>query len=131
MKNQRLNVLGRKVNSMGLTEYHFSNLEEKQQFVEGPITVERLMNGIDLYACDDTEITIDTLNVIISYGKDSDGNDIRQHIFGNCFFAAVDENGKTVELSKEQLATLIEHSRYGYLKANGNRIMHIDMSAFF
>lgn len=131
MKNQRLNVLGRKVNSMGLTEYHFANLKEQQEFLEGPITVVGLMNGIDLYASDDVEATIDTLNVIVSYGRDDYGDDIRQHIFGNCYFATVDENGKTVELSKDQVATLIEHSRYGYLKANNNRIMNIDMSAFF
>lgn len=131
MKNQRLNVLGRKVNSMGLTEYHFANLKEQQEFLEGPFTVVGLMNGIDLYASDYIEATIDTLNVIVSYGRDDYGDEIRQHIFGNCYFATVDENGKTVELSKDQVATLIEHSRYGYLKANNNRIMNIDMSAFF
>lgn len=130
MKKHRLNVLGRKVNSMGLTEYHFANLKEQQEFLEGTFSVVGLMNGIDLYYSDYHVAAIDTLNVIVSYGRDEYGDDSRRHIFGNCFFATVDENGKIVELSKEQLATLIEHSRYGYLKANNNRIMNIDMSAF-
>lgn len=122
-----MNLLTRKVNSVGFREKELNTLKDRQDFVGGYITYTNVLDNIDIWSCDDVpEMSLDNLNIVIRYGKDGDGQEIEGYIFGDCYFASVDEEGDTIPLSPEDLRKLVKHQFSARLQKNGHSIMVID-----
>lgn len=122
-----MNLLTRKVNSVGFQEKELKTLEDRQNFVGGYLTATTVLDNIYIMGCDDvTDMSLDNLNLVIRYGKDTSGHAIEGYIFGDCYIASVNEEGDTIPLSSEDLRKLVKHQFSARLQKNGHSIMVID-----
>lgn len=115
-------VLGRKPQTAGFERLELNSLKEQQEFVGGntdciswPLNIDLWVNDEFLFNASD-----ETLSLAIVQ-KDSSV----QQIYGNIFFASVNEEGDTVSLSEEQLRYIKAHTELFY-GPNGELIMVSD-----
>jgi len=119
--------LSRRVNTEGLQEVQLNTLEDKQKYVGGYITALGILDTIVIWSNDYiAEPSLDNLNLILKYGADSNGKEIETYIFGDCYFASKDVNGKSVPLSSGDLRMLLGHKESARLKDNGHTIWVIN-----
>lgn len=108
-----MSYLMKKVGQLGLTECDSSSKENVIQLVGETIDYLCLPQGIDLWAELGFQGAYDKLNAIIC----SNGGLIHR-VYGNFYFAGVDENGHTVPLTEEQKQWIHELAQFGEVQPN-------------
>lgn len=119
---RKTTFLGRKPQEIGFERIELNSPQERQAYVEGDLDCISWPLNIDLWVNDEYLLNAsnDTLSLAIVQKDKS-----VQQIYGNLYFASVNEKGESVSLSEEQLRFIKSHTEL-FFGPNGELLMIAD-----
>lgn len=108
---RKTTFLGKRPKEIGFERIELNSLREQQAFVEGNLDCISWPKNIDLWVND--EFLFNASKETLSLALVQKDKSI-QEIFGNIFFASVNEEGNMISLSEEQLRFIKSHTETFY-----------------
>lgn len=119
---RKTTFLGKRPQEVGFERIELNSLQEQKAFVEGNLDRISWPMNIDLWVNDEflSIASKETLSLVIVREDKS-----VQEIFGNVYFASVNENGESVSLSEDQLRFIKAHTELFHVE-DGSLLMIAD-----
>lgn len=119
---RKTTFLGKRPQELGFERIELNSLQEQKAFVEGDLDRISWPKNIDLWVND--EFLFNASNETLSLAIVQKDKSV-QHIYGNIYFASVNENGESVSLSEDQIRFIKTHTEL-FFGEDGSLIMIAD-----